>query len=221
MSVLGFILTILNYPQNPTLGWIEIVKDLVVALSAVTTVAIAVIGLNIWKRQLTSKTKFEIARKFLESIYKVRDALEDLRSPFMSSQETQEAIDEAQQFTEEEKKNLTHNQQISLTFNKRWKPVYDARQELRACLFQAEVIWGWEVKDKIEGFNECIRSLFTAISTYTMICNDRHQKNAEMFKNVQNIVFKTSADPNEDKFTKRLNDSIKIIEEYMRPYIQL
>ena len=220
-SIFSFVLTMYNPIPDPTVVLIGMIKDIVVAISAVGTFVIAFVGLNIWKRQLTAKTKYKIARKFLESIYRVRDALQDFRHPFMEGHEIQEAIDEAQHLSDDQKNKLTHDEKIALTFNKRWKPVYDAKQAMSDSLYQSEVVWGKEVKEKINDFNQCYKNLYVAIKTYTMLSNESRTVDKKMYKDVQKIVFKMSDDPEKDNFTKKLLNSIETIEEYIGPYISL
>ena len=60
---------------------VQLVKDVVLAICGALTAGIALYGLKTWQRQLAGTTQFELARRALLAVYKVRDALTVARSP--------------------------------------------------------------------------------------------------------------------------------------------
>src|SRR3972149_3543256 len=49
-------------------------------------------GLSTWRDQLHGRTEYDLARRYLRSTYKVRDALQRVRSPFMFGEEMMAAL---------------------------------------------------------------------------------------------------------------------------------
>ena len=91
------------------------------------------LGLTTWRRQLEGTYEFELARRTLMGVYKVRDALRSVRNPFMSMAEVGEH--------EEGGHGSPHLWQ-SLAYQRRWDRVLDADREFGVALLEVEVMWG-------------------------------------------------------------------------------
>lgn len=65
----------------------SIAKDVITASAAVTAAVVAVKGLRAWKKQLRGKTDYELARRCLKAVYRVRDGIRMVRNPLQSSEE--------------------------------------------------------------------------------------------------------------------------------------
>jgi hypothetical protein len=74
-------------PKNlveSNLGWkdmtgiqdiVTLFKDLATIFAAVAAGIIAIMGYNAWKKQLRGKAEYELARRLLRNVYRVRDAI--------------------------------------------------------------------------------------------------------------------------------------------------
>ena len=72
----------------------SIAKDVITAGAAITAAVVAVKGLRAWKKQLRGKTDYELARRCLKAVYRVRDAIRMVRNPLQSSEEIAVAVKE-------------------------------------------------------------------------------------------------------------------------------
>jgi hypothetical protein len=96
-----------------------IFKDLCLAFAAVGGFVIAVLGLRTWWRELKGKTEYDLARRILIATYKIRDAIQNVRNPFMSTSEY--ASSESRKTQRE-----TQNEGIAQAYQKRWDSVNEA-----------------------------------------------------------------------------------------------
>lgn len=117
--------------------------NVVLALCGVGTVLAAWAGLGTWRRQLTGNLAADTARRMLLATYRLRDAIQWVRNPFMSSGEQVEAVVAAgipepdrQAFYAD--KHRRHN----LIYQRRWDKVVAAKTELDVVYVECEVLWG-------------------------------------------------------------------------------
>jgi hypothetical protein len=57
-------------------------KDLVLVVTAVIASYVALKGLSTWRRQLRGQSEYELAGRFLKSLFLFRDSLKNVRNPF-------------------------------------------------------------------------------------------------------------------------------------------
>lgn len=61
--------------------WYSIISAVTSFLAAVSAIAVAVIagiGLRTWTKQLKGTAEYELAKRLLQAVYKVRDAMNDV-----------------------------------------------------------------------------------------------------------------------------------------------
>ncbi|MCD4813731.1 hypothetical protein K8S19_08585 [bacterium] len=63
---------------------IVLIKDVILTGAAI---AVAITGLNTWKRQLKGKFEYDLCRRILVTLFKYRDAIDGVRHPFMYASE--------------------------------------------------------------------------------------------------------------------------------------
>src|SRR5215212_10812739 len=76
-------------------SYLSFIKDLVTVFATVIGGGIAIYGLVAWKRQLRGRTEYELARRVLRAVYKVRDAIQGVRNPLQSAGEIEASLKEA------------------------------------------------------------------------------------------------------------------------------
>jgi hypothetical protein len=127
--------------------FVKNIPDIVTALAAGIGAVVAVVGLNAWKKQLKGKTDYELARRYLRAVYKIRDAIKFVRNPFISLGEMEQALKErgSNQSTSD------HKETSRAVYSVRWKKVTEAGSDLTLELREAEVSWGKDEKDGDSG----------------------------------------------------------------------
>jgi hypothetical protein len=72
------------------------VKDVATAGAAIVAAVVAVLGLRAWRRQLRGQTQYELARRLLRAVYRVRDEIQGVRNPVIMASEFETARHETQ-----------------------------------------------------------------------------------------------------------------------------
>jgi hypothetical protein len=175
---------------------ITLAKDIVTILATVTATIIAYAGLQTWKKQLRANAEYDLARRALIAVYKVRDAVNNCRI-FI---DPREHIEEAKK---------QHNLQIA--------KVDDSTSSLAVELLEAEAVWGDE-----KNFHEKFENLYKAASYMkSSIWNYYSDKTPENVKD--NYFFQIFYSPPQGKgdIDILLETSVYEIEDLLRPKLKL
>jgi hypothetical protein len=192
-----------------------IFKDLCLALAAVGGVVIALLGLRTWWRELKGKTEYDLARRILIATYKIRDAIQTVRNPFMSTSEyagTESGKNEKD----------AQYQGIAEAYQKRWNFVNEGLIELDVVTLEAEAIWGSELIEDMKPLKECSKELFVKIKRYLLTRQSevyREQMSQEKWEKIDKTIY-SGGSPDDDEFYRRLLDAVKKIEERVKPRLQ-
>lgn len=120
-----------------TLRILQAIKEVVVTVAALVGVIVAWLGLQKWRDELRGRTEFELARRVLVAVYKLRDRLSDLRNPAVGSGEWS-----GRPGRTGDAGMVASADDMLYAYNNRWRPLTDARSALNAELPEAEAIWG-------------------------------------------------------------------------------
>ena len=185
---------------------IENGTKIISALAAIVGATMAVIGVNAWKRQMKGKTNYELARRYLKAVYKVRDSIKEVRNPFISIGEITSSLKDSGLSEDEYKDHQKSNRAV---YSARWKRVVEAASELDVELLEAEVIWGKGAVDITSDFTACRRKLFVNLQMFLDGYKKQSLGNDE-------IIYDTG---DENKFNTELIESVEKIEIYLKPFI--
>jgi hypothetical protein len=180
---------------------LESTKDMVTILAGCTAIYVGLAGLNAWKKQLRGKTEYELARRYLMSVYKIRESFEDFRNIAMTTSEINKALKEGG-YPE------NYNNTNTAVYTYRWKKVSEAWTNLFVELIEAEVFWGKEAKDIIKDLVDNRNKL--QLSFY-------HYINNRPYKDEEDILFDSGEN---DNFNISVNLSISKIEDYLRKHLK-
>lgn len=196
----------------PLRDYVALAKDIVTGLSAVTAATVAVIGLKTWARQLRGKTEYDLARRLLTQIYRVRQRIQALRHPFVSSGETIQALQGVGADIEEFDPLDTGDQARAqrAVYQRRWERLQEPLAELRVEAIEAKVLWGDVVDKRLQPLYDCVSDLFAAINSYLrrLDSTDRAQRSSrdlERLKEVNDILYDSG---DGDAYTDRLDSVV-------------
>ena len=200
-------------------------KDILSIFSTIILAVIAIIGLQTWKKQLQGKTEYELARRLLRAVYKTRDAIKLVRNPFASASEIAAAVKEAGidlDLLDPE----FHNQSQGALYQRRWKKIQEAISELDVEAFEAEVIWGKEVRDVLTPLRQQVGLLHSYVEMYLRNQNkpSRRIPNEEMIEKIDEVIYDfhdLTDTKSENAFSVKTTEAIMDIENYLRPRIKM
>jgi hypothetical protein len=185
---------------------VEMGSSVIVALSALVASIVGVKGINAWRRQTIDKAKYDLARRYLLAVYKLRDATQIVRNPFISPGEMIESAKKVGIPEDDLKDNAKMN---SAVYSSRWNAISEAVVELQVEQREAEVMWGREAVDIEKDLDKLIRELRGHIQM--MIRG--HQKN-----NTDEIIYFSG---DKDAFTIKIDEAVDKIVMYLKPHLFL
>lgn len=202
-------------------GIFSIIKEVINIIVPLGGLIIAFFGLQTWRKQLKGKTEYELARRLLRSVYKVRNQIARVRNAFMSSGEISTALDEegieVDVFDDE-----YHWRSSSAVYQSRWNYVADATSELEIETLEAEVVWGSEIIDNINPIKECIHKLHWAITMYIEVIRREGstKSRSEDIQKYERIIY-SGANLEKDEYLTGLEESISVLEKALKPKLKL
>lgn len=198
-----------------------LLKELLLVAAAITGGIVAVSGLRTWKRQLKGQSEYELARRLLLAIYRLRDAFRAARSPLMFVPPDEGGSD-AGEGTFPQKR---HIRGLRRGFEERLRALDNTWSDVQLAALEAEVIWGRAVRELVAPLNECRAKFVTTVHEYFWL-NDPPpyatvDRNAERVTRVESTLYSVSNNPQEDQFLKELLDAIDKAEAFIRPHLKL
>ena len=146
---------------------VAITKDILTIVGAGIASYVALKGLSTWRRQLRGNTQYDLARRLLLSAYKLRDAVEGVRTPGIHSAEAAHALKETGICTEGMRPRDSVRVEKVAVYELRWRRVQDAKSELSVNCLEAQVLWGEQAKAAYQAayqaVNSCVHKLWCAI----------------------------------------------------------
>lgn len=132
---------------------VSLLSDIAVGISALIVAGVAIVGLRTWRKELTGKARFDLARNIMLLGVKLKADFQRVRHPIISSRES---IDRQRNENESEKESLLLNEWYA-----RWKrlqPLVENLQKLQELGWEAEVVLdeesGKQVSEAVKIFIE-------------------------------------------------------------------
>jgi hypothetical protein len=179
---------------------------------------LGIIGIQTWKKQYKGKNNYELAQRLLVLAYKVRNAINIVRNPYVSAGEMSEAA-----MSEKIEGNFTNESDMKkvnqAVYRRRWTNIEKIYPEIETTLFEAEAVWGKEILAGYDKLKACIRTLNTNLSLF-FTTPDREETRLirnKIEKYIYGIPDKSGPDP----FADEVDNAIKEIEKYLRQFMKL
>ncbi len=189
--------------------YLSMANDIFTILAAIIAGAVAIIGLQTWRKQLVGKNEYELAQKLLRAVYKIRGAVFHVRNPYMSPGEIGQAMKE-----ENIERDITnpdiHAKYETAVYQHRWIHIQDAFSELEITMLEAEAIWGSKVSDSFRRLKEIVGELYANVQTHIRQTHDyeNYRYKPELIETADSIIYGFN-DTGNDEFTRKLLASIR------------
>lgn len=195
---------------------IGVFKDAVLLGCAITGAIVAVKGLNTWKRQISGQSDYNLSKNLLISIYKYRDAINSVRSPFV----------EYPAPTEEDLKNMNRDEAnfkgVFNVYEKRWEAVREQSSNIYANLIEAEALWDKKLSEMWKGVKKKEVKLYLQLRNFLTISNPKvkdYQKE-HLNKKLEEIHQAIYDIGEEDQFRNEFEHEIEKMTNYIRDKIK-
>lgn len=193
----------------------SIIKDTVLSAAACVTGGVALAGLGAWRKELSGRANFDVARQLARTTYIVRDQISYCRSPFTAAQE----FPAGYQGASSTRNSKEEGDAWVYVYKNRWDPLGKAVQDFDAASLEAEALWGHDVKQQCMELRGCVRVLQVGIEMFVQDKRSGGQlfKNVQLAQRIESDIWDTQSDDNE--LTKRINAAISGIEGVLRPHL--
>jgi hypothetical protein len=200
---------------------VQVLVDIAGAVAALGAVAAAWVGLSTWRQQLRGTAEYDLAKRILRAVLKMRNQISALRNVFIFPDEIEAAFaDVGIQRDRDDPK--YEARETELVYQRRWNFVLQARTDLDVELLEAEILWGTELDHARKLLTACITELWSAILRHVREKQDRgFKESTEAWEKREAVLYQLSGDPLEDPFAQRLNAAIVAFETALRPHIGL
>ena len=189
---------------------LSIAKDIAVTIAALVAAIVAAIGLTTWRQQFKGKAERDLARRMLHATYKTRDAIQSARQQAMGA------------LRQAEDKKSPHETQKQV-FNAHWKNIIQDLSNLSLETIEAEVLWGPEITKLSHHLKETAGNwLISARNFLEYEAPDSQAADASDFQEVTEAVLCWQSDnPEYDVFTARIEQDVKEIETFVKPFLNI
>jgi len=185
-------------------------KDIIASVDSIIGILIAFfLGLSAWKKQLLSKDKYDLSKRLLRSAYKLRDAIEYVRNPWISITEQTNAAEKVGANIEETQKD--HNKSIKNVYFVRWQKIAEALSDLDTESLEAEVFWGKDATKAQEHLRSCVKELSVNLNYYLNMVKE---------VKVDFDVIYDSMD-RDNTFNVKIKNAIEDIKIFLEPHLKI
>lgn len=195
----------------------EIIREILTSLSAIVVAFAAITGLSTWKRQMVGKDYFDLAKRVLCAVYELRSAIDYVRWPVHSSDEVTLAKETILNRDCTTREGLTEYEIQEALYSLRWKKITTASTGLISTLKEAEALWGKDIINITNPLLSSINNLRSSIDKY--LINIKHPRSypEDEITIFMDVVRSKLWTLSEDEYNKQLEETIKNIDDYLRP----
>lgn len=199
----------------------ELIRDILVSLSAIAVVVIGAFGLSTWKSELKGRARFDVVKNIMSIVLRLRGDFEFARSPLTSSVEY---ADRKQQQDESPNKATALN--LWYAKNRRLKPLTENLQKLIEAGWETSVILDDEAAKKVQESIAIFRNSYGDLaSAVDELCSAKldiadekttYEKQEKWIREMEVIVSSRS----NDDFSKKINTTVEELDLALRKYVK-
>ena len=185
---------------NLTSSDISLTKDVVAVIGTLGALAIGILGLSTWRRQLHGTSKFEVAKNILTTTYKIEDAIQAVRSPMLHLRK--EEVEAGRALEEEQR-----------IYSDRLQRLNGKRAELRTLALEARAIWGEQ--DHFDALQKYISKLQSEIWLHFWLKGAFAGPGVQVDRSPERVAANDKIVyfiDDEDEFTQKIKNAISDIE---------
>jgi len=168
---------------------VSVLSNVCVGISALAVTIISFVGLQQWRRELTGKTKFDVAHRMAVLANRYRDEYKKARNPFTFPGESSKR---------EKGENETHNETDILdeyfARQGRLTPLQDILRQLYEISWEAEILLDKNINRAIVPLEDSFKKLYSSIQAYfftryELIRRNHDFNNDESMQNYYKVIY--------------------------------
>lgn len=197
-------------------SYIQILKDWASIIAAIIASGTAIWGLNTWRIQHKLKTRYELARRVLLSIYKVKDAVLAFRNIWMDKNEMISAIKNENININDTK--LESKEISKIAYIHRWNNIADTMSKLRADYIESEILLDIKLIESFKAFYNYINDLHYQFEIFIKYQDNLHREEKIAMKTA---IYNTHTEKYPNENTIIFENIIETMEKHLKKYIKL
>jgi len=194
---------------------VSVISDILVGLSAIVVSILGFLGLKQWRRELSGKTKFDVARKLAILTNQYRDEFIRARNPFTFPGESfdrkkgnNEKADETQLLDE------------YFARRKRLAPLQDILGKIYEVSWEAEIVLDKDIAKYIEPLEKSFKDFFSSLEIYFQNSYQQVKRNKHsMSQDFMESHFEKIYGSEDDEFSKSVKESVTKLVDKLKSYI--
>jgi hypothetical protein len=203
-------------------SFISLLSGILVSISAIVVAVVAFYGLRTWRKELTGKAKFEVARNLMLLGFKFKDAFQWATNPFTSSGEHA-----ARQRQENESPNVSMVLDEWYARDRRLVTLHEYLGKIQESGWEAEVLLGEDVAkpitEAIKVFINAYAELSSAISSYfdtrrEEVSRNYLYKDQDWLMKLHKMIYSASKD--DINISKQIVQATEQLASALRQYVR-
>lgn len=199
---------------------VSFVSDIVIGVSALGVAVIALFGLQAWRKELTGKAKFALARDVMLLGFKLKAHFEGARDPFTYSTESA-----GRSRKEDETPNVSQVLDEWYARASRLKPLQEDLIKIQEASWEAQILLGKDssnrVSEAVTVYRRSYGELSSAIYSYF---EERHRGATSSMANIDDAwlkeLHKTIYSRTGDDFSKQIDEATAKLESALQAYVK-
>jgi len=199
---------------------ISMMSDIVIGVCALVVAIIAFLGLRTWRKELTGRAKFDVARSVMLLCLKLTAGFEAARNPFTFSTEYASRL-------RQENESSSVSQVLDEWYARanHLRSLQEDLIEIQEAAWEAEILFeedsGKEVSEAIRIYRHSYAELSSAISSYFTTRQDEVMKgfvsqHQDWLRNLHKVIYSVG----EDDFSKRIEEATTKVRQALRIYVK-
>lgn len=200
---------------------VTLLKDVATIITAAVAAIIAIKGYGSWKKQLRGKAEYDLARRLLRSVYKVKKAIRLVRNYLVLSGEVALAMRDAGiEIEDYDSRNPEHHAlSQQAVYQRRWTEIQTAWTELEVDALEAEVLWGHDIAELLEPLQRHTKKLAGYIQIYLQnLAKPPRHPDSNLAREIEETIYERGE---HDAFAEEIDNAVTEIENYLRPHLKL
>lgn len=212
-------MTVMTGEAPRVLDALRVVLESITALAALTVAFAAWRGVSLWRAQLEGTAEYEVARRVLREVYRLRSAVASARAPGSFAGE---AADRTRQGDEPQE--TAQALDLAHVYSKRMDRVLEVRTALQLTELEALALWGAKVSEVLGPLYDKVGELFAAHNIFhnqniRQARRRQAQDSTEQLRRFEGIIWAYGSGDGKDDFAAGFSKAVQDAEGYFRPFI--
>ena len=207
-----------------SIEYLDYISKIITPLATILALVVAFYGIIVWKKQLRGRNTYDLARRVLTLLFRLRDSVYILR-PLIKMKTTFEMmiVNSIRNIDETKLKEMSFSEYLNQSiFKDPYNKFLEYDGQLKYENVEVEVLFGKELSKQIEEFLENVVSFYNNYTVYVSNIIAREKQDFYYLLGddySEDFIFRN--EKNDDAFSIKMSESIQKIEKALYPFLKL